>query len=64
MENLNGHLKAIFEAHREVPIKGEADAARFALGAPSVYQLALLHRHEHARCSETNRGLEAFLRAA
>jgi hypothetical protein len=64
IENLNGHLKAISEAHGEVPTKGEADTARFALGAASVYQLAMLHRHEHARYSETNRGLEALLRAA
>jgi hypothetical protein len=65
MENLNGHLKALFEAHGEVPTKGEADTARFALGAVLVYQMVLLHRHQDAeRGSETNRGLKAFLRAA
>jgi hypothetical protein len=46
-----------------VPTNGEADTARFALGAVFVYQLALLHRHDERR-SETNRGLKAFLRAA
>jgi hypothetical protein len=45
-----------------VPTKGEADTARFALGAIFVYQLALLHRHEQDL--DTNRGLKAFLRAA
>ena len=60
MEN----LKALFESHGEVTTKVEADTARFALRAASVYHLALLQRHEHARCSEPKRGLEAFLRAA
>jgi hypothetical protein len=41
MENLNGHLKALFEAHGEVPTKGKADTARFALGVASVYLLHL-----------------------
>lgn len=65
IENLNGHFKALFDAYGSVPTKGEADTARFALGAVLVYQMALLHRHEDTqRCSETNRGLKAFLRAA
>jgi hypothetical protein len=63
IENLNGHFKVLFEAYEAVPTKGEADTARFALGAVFVYQLALLHRHDERR-SETNRGLKAFLRAA
>ncbi len=62
IENFNGHFKAVFEAHGPVPTKGEADTARFALGAIFTYQLALLHRHE--RHLEANRGLKAFLRAA
>jgi len=65
IENLNGHFKSLFDAYGSVPTKGEADTARFALGAVLVYQLALLHRHEEERHSEaTNRGLKAFLRAA
>jgi hypothetical protein len=63
IENFNGHFKALFDAHGAVPTKGEADTARFALGAVLVYQLALLHRHEE-RLSGANRGLKAFLRAA
>jgi hypothetical protein len=65
IENLNGHFKALFDAYGSVPTKGEADTARFALGAVLVYQMALLHRHQDAqRGSEINRGLNAFLRAA
>ncbi len=45
-----------------VPTKGETNTARFALRAVFVYQLALLHRHEHEL--EVNRRLMAFLRAA
>lgn len=63
IENLNGHLKALFECQGSVPTKGYADTARFALGAVLVYQLALLHRHNE-RHSDTNVGLKAFLRAA
>jgi len=62
IENFNEHFKAIFDAHGSVPIKGRLDAARFALGADFVYQLALLHRYEQDL--DTNRGLKAFLRAA
>jgi len=61
-ENFNEHFKAIFDVHGQVPTKGEANTARFTLGAVFVYQLALLHRHE--RNSEVNRGLKPFLRAA
>jgi Transposase DDE domain len=63
IENLNEHFKALFDAHGSVPTKGEADTARFALGAVLVYQLALLHRY-HERHLDTNVGLKAFLRAA
>lgn len=62
IENFNEHFKAIFDAHGAVPTKGEANTARFALGAVFVYQLALLHRYEQD--SDSNRGLKAFLRAA
>ena len=61
-ENFNEHFKAIFEVHEQVPTKGRANTARFALGAVLVYQLALLYRHEQK--SEVNRGLKPFLRAA
>jgi len=63
IENFNGHFKSLFDAHGSVPTKGEADTARFALGAVLIYQLALLHRHDK-RHPDTNRGLKAFLRAA
>ena len=62
IENFNEHLKAVFDAHGPVPTKGEADTARFALGAVFVYQLALLYRPEHDLGA--NAGLKAFLRAA
>jgi hypothetical protein len=55
IENLNEHFKALFDAHGSVPTKGEADTARFALGAVFVYQLALLHRY-HKRHLDTNVG--------
>lgn len=63
IENLNGHFKALFDCQGSVPTKGQADTARFALGAVFVYQLALLHRH-YEQHSDTNAGLKAFLRAA
>lgn len=62
IENFNEHFKAVFDAHGPVPTEGEADTARFALGAVFVYQLALLYRHEHDLGA--NVGLKAFLRAA
>jgi hypothetical protein len=61
-ENFNEHFKSIFEVHEQVPTKGTINTTRFALGAVFVYQLALLHRHEHK--SQLNRGLKPFLRAA
>ena len=45
-----------------MPTTGQANTARFALGAVLVYQLALLHRHEHGL--PLNVGLKAFLKAA
>lgn len=62
IENFNEHFKAIFDAYGPVPTRGEADTARFALGAVFVYQIALLYRHEHDLGA--NVGLKAFLRAA
>ncbi len=62
IENFNEHFKAVFDVHGPVPTKGEADTARFALGAVFVYQIALLYRHE--RDLDANVGLKAFLRAA
>ena len=63
IENLNGHSQGPLRRYGSVPTKGQADTARFALGAVLVYQMALLHRHHDGR-SETNLGLKAFLRAA
>jgi transposase len=37
IENFNEHFKAIFDVHGPVPTKGEANTARFALGAVLVY---------------------------
>ena len=61
-ENFNEHFKSIFDVHGQVPTKGRANTARFALGAVFVYQLALLYRHEQQL--DINRGLKPFLRAA
>ncbi len=62
IENFNEHFKAIFDVHGPVPTKGEANTARFALGAVLVYQLALLHRHGQGL--RVNVGMKPFLRAA
>ena len=62
-ENFNEHFKAIFDAHGQVPTKGETDTARFALGAVFVYQLGLLYRHERG-LQRLNVGMKPFLRAA
>lgn len=62
IENLNEHLKAIFDVHGAVPTKGEIATARFALGAVFVYQLAIWYRFEQG--FELNVGLKHFLRAA
>jgi hypothetical protein len=62
IENLNEHIKAIFDLHNHVPTKGLANTSRFALGSILVYQLALLYRFEHHL--PLNSGLKAFLKAA
>lgn len=62
IENLNEHLKSIFDIHRPVPTKGLRNTQRFALGAVFVYQVALLYRAEHGL--DLNAGLKPFLRAA
>jgi hypothetical protein len=62
LENLNEHIKSIFDGHGQVPIKGLTASKRFALGAVFVYQLALLYRHEQGL--ELNVGMKAFLKAA
>ena len=61
-ENFNEHFKSIFEVHGQVPTRGHVNTARFVLGAVFIYQLGVLHRHEHGL--EVNRGLKAFLKAA
>jgi hypothetical protein len=62
IENLNEHIKGIFDAHSHVPTKGLTYTSRFALGSVMVYQLALLYRFEHKL--PLNVGLKAFLKAA
>src|SRR5215210_1694620 len=62
IENFNGQFKSIFDGGGQVPTKGLANTARFALGAVFVYQLALLYQHEHDRNLRV--GLKAFLKAA
>ena len=62
IENFNGQFKSIFGGNAQVPTKGLANTARFALGADFVYQLALLYQHEHGR--DLRVGLKAFLKAA
>jgi hypothetical protein len=62
LENLNEHIKSIFDGHGQVPTKGLTASKRFALGCVFVYQLALLYRHEQGL--ELNVGLKAFLKAA
>lgn len=62
IENFNGQFKSIFGGNAQVPTKGLANTARFALGAVFVYQLALLYQHEHGR--DLRVGLKAFLKAA
>jgi hypothetical protein len=62
IENFNGQFKSIFDGWGQVPTKGLANTARFALGAVFVYQLALLYQYEHNR--DLRVGLKAFLKAA
>lgn len=62
IENFNGQFKAIFDANGPVPTRGERATARWVLGAVLVYQLTILHRHEHNLDLRT--GLKPFLQAA
>lgn len=62
IENFNEHFKAIFDAHGQVPTRGESNTQRFALGAVFVYQIALLFRGENGL--PLNQGLKPFLKAA
>lgn len=62
IENFNGQFKGIFDAHGSVPTRGLVRTQRFALGAVFVYQLTLLHRHQHGQDLRT--GFKAFLKAA
>jgi hypothetical protein len=62
IENLNEHLKGIFDLHGSVPTKGVRTTTRFALGVVFVYQLALLYRFQHGL--DLNAGLKPFLHAA
>src|SRR5215210_7213487 len=62
IENFNGQFKSIFGGQGQVPTKGLANTARFALGAVLVYQLALLYQYEHNQPLRV--GLKAFLKAA
>ena len=65
IENLNEHLKSIFDVHGQVPTKGQAATARFALGSVLVYQLALWQRHEQGiERTQLNVGLKHYLKAA
>ena len=62
IENFHGQFKSIFDGQGQVPTKGLANTARFALGPVLVYQLALLYQYEHGQ--ELRVGLKAFLKAA
>jgi len=61
IENFNEHFKGIFDSHADVPTKGKAATARFALSAILVYQLGLWIRHELGL--PPCQGLKPFLRA-
>ena len=62
IENLNGQFKAIFDCGGHVPTRGLLATRRYVLGAVFVYQLTLLHRHEHG--GDLRVGLKPFLKAA
>jgi hypothetical protein len=62
VENLNGQFKGIFDCSGQVPTRGLVATRRYLLGAVLVYQLTLLHRHEHGL--DLRVGLKAFLKAA
>jgi hypothetical protein len=62
IENFNGQFKAIFDCGGQVPTRGLLATRRYVLGAVFVYQLTLLHRHEHG--GDLRVGLKPFLKAA
>jgi hypothetical protein len=62
IENFNGQFKAIFDCGGQVPTRGLVATRRYVLGAVFVYQLILLHRHEHG--DDLRVGLKPFLKAA
>ena len=62
IENFNGQFKGIFDCGGQVPTRGLVATRRYVLGAVLVYQLTLLHRHEHRL--DLRVGLKPFLRAA
>jgi hypothetical protein len=62
IENFNGQFKAIFDCGGQVPTRGLTSTRRYVLGAVFVYQLTLLHRHEHGQ--DLRVGLKPFLKAA
>ena len=62
IENLNGQFKGIFDCSGQVPTRGLVATRRYILGAVFLYQLSLLHRHEHGL--DLRVGLKAFLKAA
>jgi hypothetical protein len=62
IENLNEHLKGIFDVHGSVPTRGLVRTQRFALGAVFLYQVTLLYRFQHGQ--DLRVGLKAFLKAA
>jgi hypothetical protein len=62
IETFNGQFKAIFDCGGHVPTRGLVATRRYVLGAVFVYQLTLLHRHEHG--GDLRVGLKPFLKAA
>jgi hypothetical protein len=62
IENFNGQFKGIFDCGGQVPTRGLVATRRYVLGAVFVYQLSLLHRHEHG--GDLRVGLKPFLKAA
>jgi DDE family transposase len=62
IENFNGQFKGIFDCGGQVPTRGLVATRRYVLGAVFVYQLTLLHRHEHG--GDLRVGLKPFLKAA
>lgn len=62
IETFNGQFKAIFDCGGQVPTRGLVATRRYVLGAVFVYQLTLLHRHEHG--GDLRVGLKPFLKAA